>query len=154
MFLLPILIILAIIIVYQITKYMTVSMLMPINSVEIIKNFFSLTYVENRGAAFGTMMGGRWFFVALTVIVVVAGGIYYSKIYNKNESKIASLALVLVAGGAIGNCIDRLFRGYVVDMLSFNFFGYSFPVFNFADICVVIGAVLLVVSLCFTKEGK
>lgn len=97
-------------------------------------------------------MGGRWFFVALTVIVVVAGGIYYSKIYNKNESKIASLALVLVAGGAIGNCIDRLFRGYVVDMLSFNFFGYSFPVFNFADICVVIGAVLLVVSLCFTKE--
>lgn len=66
-------------------------------------------------------MGGRWFFVALTVIVVVAGGIYYSKIYNKNESKIASLALVLVAGGAIGNCIDRLFRGYVVDMLSFNF---------------------------------
>ena len=142
MFLLPILIILAIIIVDQITKYMTVSMLMP------------LTYVENRGAAFGTMMGGRWFFVALTVIVVVAGGIYYSKIYNKNESKIASLALVLVAGGAIGNCIDRLFRGYVVDMLSFNFFGYSFPVFNFADICVVIGAVLLVVSLCFTKEGK
>ena len=58
MFLLPILIILAIIIVDQITKYMTVSMLMPINSVEIIKNFFSLTYVENRGAAFGTMMGG------------------------------------------------------------------------------------------------
>jgi signal peptidase II len=113
-----------------------------------------LTYVENRGAAFGTMMGGRWFFVALTVIVVVAGGIYYSKIYNKDKSKIASLALVLVAGGAIGNCIDRLFRGYVVDMLSFNFFGYSFPVFNFADICVVIGAVLLVVSLCFTKEGK
>lgn len=56
MFLLPILIILAIIIVDQITKYMTVSMLMPINSVEIIKNFFSLTYVENRGAAFGTMM--------------------------------------------------------------------------------------------------
>ena len=87
MFLLPILIILAIIIVDQITKYMTVSMLMPINSVEIIKNFFSLTYVENRGAAFGTMMGGRWFFVALTVIVVVAGGIYYSKIYmSKNCS--------------------------------------------------------------------
>ena len=150
MFLLPVLIILAIVIIDQITKYMTVSMLMPINSVEIIKNFFSLTYVENRGAAFGTMMGGRWFFVALTVIVVVAGGIYYSKIYNKDKSKIASLALVLVAGGAI----DRLFRGYVVDMLSFNFFGYSFPVFNFADICVVIGAVLLVVSLCFTKEGK
>ena len=154
MFLLPVLIILAIVIIDQITKYMTVSMLMPINSVEIIKNFFLLTYVENRWAAFGTKMCGRWFFVALTVIVVVAGAIYYSKIYNKDKSKIASLALVLVAGGAIGNCIDRLFRGYVVDMLSFNFFGYSFPVFNFADICVVIGAVLLVVSLCFTKEGK
>ena len=156
MFLLPVLIILAIVIIDQITKYMTVSMLMPINSVEIIKNFFSLTYVENRGAAFGTMMGGRWFFVALTVIVVVmfCDRVAASKIYNKDKSKIASLALVLVAGGAIGNCIDRLFRGYVVDMLSFNFFGYSFPVFNFADICVVIGAVLLVVSLCFTKEGK
>ena len=85
MFLLPVLIILAIVIIDQITKYMTVSMLMPINSVEIIKNFFSLTYIENRGAAFGTMMGGRWFFVALTVIVVVAGGIYYSKIYNKDK---------------------------------------------------------------------
>ena len=94
MFLLPVLIILAIVIIDQITKYMTVSMLMPINSVEIIKNFFSLTYVENRGAAFGTMMGGRWFFVALTVIVVVAGGIYYSKIYNKDKSNIISIKFV------------------------------------------------------------
>ena len=88
MFLLPVLIILAIVIIDQITKYMTVSMLMPINSVEIIKNFFSLTYVENRGAAFGTMMGGRWFFVALTVIVVVAGGIYYSRYIIKIKVKL------------------------------------------------------------------
>lgn len=154
MFLLPILIVLAIVVIDQITKYMVVSMLMPINSVEIIKGFFSLTYVENRGAAFGTMMGGRWFFVALTIAVVVAGCVYYYKNYSKKENRITKLALVLIAGGAIGNCIDRLFRSYVVDMLSFNFFGYSFPVFNFADICVVIGAFLLVVSLCFTKEVK
>lgn len=126
---------------------------MPINSVEIIKNFFSLTYVENRGAAFGTMMGGRWFFVALTVIVVVAGGIYYSKIYNKNESKIASLALVLVAGGAIGNCIDRLFRGYVVDMLSFNFLAtvslYLIRRYLCCNRCCFIGCFLM-----FYKRGK
>lgn len=154
MFLLPVIALVAMVLIDQITKYMTVSMLMPINSIELIKGFFSLTYVENRGAAFGTMEGARWLFVALTVAVLVGGGIYYSQLYKNKGSVLTRTALVLIAGGAVGNCIDRLFRGYVVDMLSFNFFGYSFPVFNFADICVVVGAFLLVVSLCFTKEVK
>lgn len=125
------------------TKMAALKYLVPIKSKSLIDGFFSLTYVENRGAAFGSMQGARWFFVIITVAIVVAAIIYYKRLEKNKQNILLRAAILLVASGAIGNLIDRVFRGYVVDFLDFYIFGYNFPVFNFADICVVVGAGLL-----------
>lgn len=149
MILMPLVFCAILIMIDQGIKYITVLGLKPVGSVDIISGFFSLTYVENRGAAFGMLQGGKWLFVVLTVVVCIVCAVYYVKLAEQNRLLIVRSAIVLICGGAIGNMIDRLFRGYVVDMLDFNIFGYDFPVFNFADICVCIGAFLLVVGIVF-----
>jgi signal peptidase II len=139
----------------QATKFIVIQKLMPIVNKDIINNFFSLTYVENRGAAFGSMQGARWFFIAITLVVVVLSFVYLARLQKKGSTKrlgMLNCSVVLIMGGAMGNFIDRLFRGYVVDFLNFNIFGYDFPVFNFADICVVCGAVLLLIWAFFVDE--
>lgn len=150
----PIITILLLVAVDQITKLAVVKWLMPVGSREIINGFFSLTYVENRGAAFGTLQGAGWLFVFITVVVLIGGAFYYRKLQIKGGSAVTKIALLLVGGGAIGNCIDRLLRGYVVDMLDFNLFGWDFPVFNFADICVCIGAFLIIVFVGFLGKSE
>lgn len=122
----------------QITKIASVSLLKPIGSVDIIKNVLSLTYVENRGAAFGILQNQRWIFIVFT-IAIIALIIGYSLKY-KPSSKIYNTSVVLIIAGGVGNLIDRVFRGFVVDMIEVTFINY--PVFNFADCCVVIGAML------------
>jgi signal peptidase II len=119
----------------------------------LIKNFFALTYVENKGAAFGAMQGARWFFVILT-FVLCGGIIYYLNKREKTKGKdmLLRAVVVLVVGGAIGNLIDRIIRGYVVDFLDFYIFGYNYPVFNVSDICVVCGAILLLTWVFWTDR--
>lgn len=152
MYIIPIISMLILIGIDQFTKYLTLKNIMPVGSIPIIGNFFSLTYVENRGAAFGAFQGGKWIFIIIAVLVLIFGAMYYKKLVDNAEGILARIALVLVGSGAIGNVIDRLFRNYVVDMLDFNILGYDFPVFNFADICVCVGAALLIVSVLFSKE--
>lgn len=138
----------------QATKYITLTALKPVGNIDIINGFFSFTYVENRGAAFGMLQGGKWIFVVLTVIVCVACIFYYHKLAVQNRLYSVRAAIILVCSGAVGNLIDRLFRGYVVDMLNFNILGYDFPVFNFADICVCTGAFLLAVGIMFFDKEE
>ena len=123
------------------------------HGITLIEGFFKLTYVENRGAAFGTMQGARWLLVVFTALVLIAGGIYYVKQCKIKGTAASRLAMVLIASGAIGNLIDRFLRGYVVDMLDFYIFGYNFPVFNVADICVVVGVGLFILAT-FLEERK
>ena len=97
--------------------------------------------------------GGRYLFIILTIIVCSYGFYLYYKLNKKNENLLLRTGILLVCSGAIGNIIDRIFRGFVVDMLNFYIFGYDFPVFNFADICVCVGAFLIILSsLLFDKE--
>ncbi len=154
MLLLPLIFFAVLVGVDQAAKYFAITVLKPLGSINIIEGFFSLTYVENRGAAFGIMQGGKWIFIILTVAVCIACVIYYSKLAAENRLMIVRAAIILVCSGAVGNMIDRLFRGYVVDMLDFNIFGYNFPVFNFADICVCVGAFLLVIGVMFFDRSK
>jgi len=135
------------ILIDQITKIITLKQLAPIGSVTIIENFLSFTYVENRGAAFGIMQNSRIFFLIFTVILI--GAIIYYTIKTKQNSKFYLISTSLIIAGGIGNFIDRLFRGYVVDMIEVTFISY--PVFNFADICIVIGAILFCVYMLFSK---
>jgi signal peptidase II len=122
-------------------------------SIPIIKDFFYITYVENDGAAFSMLSGARWFFVVLTIVVAAVIIAYYIKMPKTKYYKITRLSLLIIISGAVGNFIDRLLYGSVTDMLHFIFFGYSFAVFNFADICVCCGVALLVfIMLFFGKD--
>jgi len=135
----------------QITKYFTLNNLKPIGSVEILEGILSFTYVENRGAAFGIMQNARWIFITFTLITIVAIIVYIIRTKTKDKTLLTALSLILAGG--IGNMIDRILRGFVVDMIEVTFIDY--PVFNFADCCVVIGAILLGVYILFIyKEPK
>ncbi len=111
----------------------------------VIPDFFYLTYLENRGASFSMFQNFRWGLVALTVIALVVMVVFF----QKNKGFLVRLSLMLVIAGAVGNLIDRVRQGFVVDFLHFYPFGYDFPVFNVADICVDVGAALLIIWLLF-----
>ena len=138
------------IIIDQITKWLTVNHLKPIHNIDLIPNVLSLTYVENKGAAFGILQDARWVFIVVTFAVLLALGVYIIK--NKPQSKLFCWSCALIYAGAIGNLIDRVALGYVVDMIRVHFF--NFPVFNFADCCVVIGAALLCIHILIDQPEK
>lgn len=141
-----------IIILDQITKKWALDNLRLGPSRVIIKDFFELTYVENSGAAFGILQNRKLLFVVITVLVV--GGILtYMYRNNKTMSLLERVSLLSIMAGAIGNFIDRIFRGYVIDFFSFQFGNYYFPVFNIADIAIVIGTGLLIFIILSTS-GK
>ena len=115
---------------------------------EIIPDFFYLTYLENRGAAFSMLQNFRWGFVVITSIALVI----MIRFFLVHQERIARLSLSFLIAGAAGNLVDRIWQGFVVDFLHFYPFGYNFPVFNIADICVNVGAVLLAIWLLFLYQ--
>ena len=121
-------------------------------SIKVIENFFHITYTHNTGAAFSILEGQKWFFVFSALIACIGIVGYINK--SKDVTKLIKFALMLIIGGAIGNLIDRVVYGYVIDFLDFYIFGYDFPVFNVADCCITIGTGLLLLSIIFTKEEK
>lgn len=121
----------------QFTKYLAAKYLMPIGSYPVIKHFFHLTYVENRGAAFGMLQNKTLFFIVITVVVGIV--LIYSMIKLPGNS-LYNYTLAMILGGAIGNLIDRVRLGYVVDFIDFKFFP---AVFNVADSFIVVGAIIL-----------
>ena len=102
----------------------------------IIKDFFSLFYVQNFGAGFSILIGQRLFLILISLIALVA--IIYYLYRNKDIKKYEKILYPVLIGGILGNLFDRIIFGYVIDYLSFNFFGYEYPVFNFADMAIVI----------------
>lgn len=124
-----------ILIIDQLTKYWAVNYLMEVRDIPIIQGFFHLTYVENRGAAFGILQNQRLFFIIITAAVVIAIVGYLLK--EKKVHWILKISLYLVLAGAIGNFIDRMRLGYVIDF--FHLYN-RFPVFNVADCAIVVGA--------------
>jgi signal peptidase II len=139
------LITLLLIICDQVSKIAVLKYLKPVGTTVVLKDILSLTYVENRGAAFGILQNSRWVFICATIIILAVLIIY--KIKYKPQGKIINTSLCLLISGAIGNLIDRIFRGFVVDMLEVTFIEY--PVFNVADCFVVVGAILLGIYIMF-----
>ena len=136
----------------QITKYLTILFLKPIDTLPIIKNVIHLTYVENTGAAFGMMKNQRWLFMIVSTVAIIALLLYLFK--KKTQPKLENLASAFIVGGGIGNMIDRVFLGYVVDMIDFRLI--NFAVFNVADsfVCVGAGLLMLYIILSGVKEYK
>ena len=133
----------------QFIKMLVITNLKPIHAVEVIRGLLSFSYVENFGVAFGLMSGMAWIIIALTAIVLVGLIVYIFR--YKHHTFLSYTACTLIVAGGIGNLIDRVAFGYVVDYIYVHFFPY---VFNFADCCVVVGAVLFAVWYLFFKEKK
>lgn len=117
-------------------------------SVVFIKNFLNWTYIENRGAAFSILEGKRWLLVVATFLMVC---ICIYLLLSKRVTRLpVQLSLALIIAGGVGNLIDRVFRGYVVDYIDLNFKPFDgFAIFNFADCLVVVGTILLFVCILF-----
>ncbi|WP_026485583.1 signal peptidase II [Caldanaerobius polysaccharolyticus] len=146
---LELLIVVSIVVLDQLTKYFAQVYLKPINTFPLIKNFFHLTYVENRGAAFGILQNQLWFFIIITIMAGFA--LMYLMISVPERNRHIRLILAMILGGAIGNFIDRIRLGYVVDFLDFKVWSY---IFNIADSFIVIGAILLCTMILFGKENQ
>jgi signal peptidase II len=135
----------------QITKWMIVDRFRYGESIPVIMNFFSLTYIRNTGAAFGILASANPafripFFVIVPLVALVSIGMIFRKL-PENEVKLSS-ALSLVIGGAIGNLVDRVTLSYVVDFLDFHWkFQYHFPAFNVADSAICVGVAVLMWDL-------
>lgn len=134
------------IVVDRISKLWALNTLAQGNDVVIIKNLFSFSYLENRGAAFGIFQNKLLFLVLITLIVVI--GVLYFIIKYKPKSKLLKISLALIISGAIGNLLDRVFYKFVVDFICIHYKDiYYFPTFNVADILVVIGTILLAIYI-------
>lgn len=128
----------------QLVKILIKTKMELFQEITIIPNFFSLYYVENDGAAFSILQNQTIFLVAISIICIILIDKYLSK-----ETKLINMTKIsfgMLIGGIIGNLIDRLLYGTVTDYLSFNFFSYEFPIFNFADICITIGILLIIIA--------
>lgn len=140
-------VVLAVLVADRVTKLICQQYLMPLRSVPVIKGIFHLTYVENTGVAFGMLQGRNWFFIP--AVIVVSALLSYLLWSMKDANRYMKVSLALILGGAIGNLIDRIWLGYVVDFLDFR----VWPVFNVADSCVVVGAILLGYLVIVKGEG-
>ena len=138
-----IILIIAFVYLDQITKYLAVIFLKTIDTFPIIQDVIHFTYVENRGAAFGMLKNHRWVFMIVSVVGIVALTWYLVK--HRHEGNLQSLALSMIVAGGIGNMIDRVVLGYVVDFIDFTLI--DFAVFNVADMFVCVGCGLEVLFL-------
>ena len=128
----------------QILKYAVTTNLRYAEDVTIIPNLLDITYVENRGAAFGIFQNQRWFFIIFAALMI-AFFIYLIKYENLNDKMFLTAAALIISGG-LGNLIDRLFLGYVVDYIKLSFFS---PICNFADYCITFGTIILIIYVVF-----
>ena len=135
----------------QITKWNIVQNFELYQEKIIVPGIFSLFYIQNEGAAWGIFQGKMVFFYLVTLIVV--GYLIYMFQQEKNKTKLVGISFALILSGAIGNFIDRLLNGYVVDMFRLDFI--NFPIFNVADVCLTVGVALMLIHvLFFEKEEK
>ena len=153
----------------QITKFVVKKLMNLRESIGIIGDFFQFTYIENPGMAFGLQMENKILFTILSIGAAVVVFVYLYRM--RNEKMMLVVALSFIMGGAIGNLIDRLFYGRVVDFLDFEFFDISipefsflfidfpgleltrWPIFNIADTSVSIGMIIITWMIFFVKDA-
>jgi len=130
----------------RLAKMWALTSLKESNGVILIKDFFKLEYLENRGAAFGILQN-KLILLTLVTLLVISGMIYYIIKY-KPKSKFLRISFALIISGALGNLYDRLFYKYVVDFILVHYKEvYYFPTFNIADMFVVVGTLILAISI-------
>lgn len=134
----------------RIYKLLCISNLNFGESITIIKDFFNISLLSNTGAAFNILSSNTLFLIIITLISCYIIYKYFIKDNNLND--FTKIIYGILFGGIIGNLIDRVYYGYVIDYLDFNVFGINMPIFNFADICIVIS--VLIISVQTLKGDK
>lgn len=133
-----------------ISKQLVLYFMVENQTIQIIPHFFSLTYVKNTGVAF-SMLEGNILFILLMSVIVVGVLVYFAK--SKGNGRLEKICYSMILGGALGNFLDRIFYGYVIDFFDFTLFGFKMAIFNVADVLIVCGVFLLIV-LELLKERK
>ena len=133
-----------------ISKQLILYFMVENQTIQIIPHFFSLTYVKNTGVAF-SMLEGNILFILLMSMIVVGVLVYFAK--SKGNGRLEKICYSMILGGALGNFLDRIFYGYVIDFFDFSLFGFKMAIFNVADVLIVCGVFLLIV-LELLKERK
>lgn len=134
----------------RIFKFIVSSEMVLGETAAVINNFFHITYIHNDGAAFGMMAGNQVFLVWIPAVMMVCCAVVLVVMRNKID-RIMSISIALVIGGGIGNLIDRLMYGYVIDFIDFKVWN---PIFNIADVAVCTGCGLLVLYFIVTDRRK
>ncbi len=142
-------VIIVLILVDQISKFLVLKYLKPIRTYPLIQNFFHLTYAENRGAAFSILQGKQCFLIVTTILFTMFLIYFLIKLPTGNDTLLIRISLTLIIGGAIGNLVDRIRLGFVVDFFDFRYI--NFAIFNTADSFVVVGTILLAFIILFGK---
>ena len=150
----PVIVIL--VILDYLTKYFVKTKFFPFTKINVINHLFNLVYVKNRGIAFGLLSTlpeymRNIFLIWIPVVTCVVLFLYI--LFSKKMSKIATIGFVLIISGAIGNLIDRIFYGYVVDFLDFYFKSFHWPAFNFADSYISVGIFFIFLDT-FVKKNS
>lgn len=132
------------IIVDQVLKILVSSKIALNHGFILIKNLLSITLVHNDGAAFSILSGNRLLLIVIGLLALIGISLYLNSIDYLSGYDTFTYSLLI--GGVVGNLIDRIIHGVVIDYISLNIFGYNFPVFNFADICIVVSIVFIIVN--------
>lgn len=147
------LIVVIIIALDQISKYWVINNIGPTDSITVIPEVIDFVYVKNTGAAFSFLADKTYGIIFLSCIsVAFCIGVVWFMIKKKPQNKLLTISLALMLSGALGNVIDRISRGYVVDFIETTFI--KFPVFNVADIAITLGAVLVIIFVLFFDKSK
>lgn len=126
-----------------IVKYLIDKLLIVNESIVVIKNFFNITYVRNTGAAWSIFSANTFLIIVVSGLIIL--GIIFYIMKNKPSNKLEKISYSLILGGAIGNFINRVVCLYVIDYFDINIFGWDYPIFNLADIFIVVGVIMLVI---------
>ena len=138
----------------QFTKHLISSSMQLGQSQEIINNFFYFTYAHNTGVAWVMLAGHLWLFIIVALVSAVLMIVFFMK--TRRNEVLTRFGLVLTFAGMAGNLIDRVVYGYVRDFIDVVIFNYNFPIFNVADMAVVIGVILIIIEIVFEEyiHGK
>lgn len=136
---------LGVIVLDQGTKFLAKAYISPGEHIRFIPYFMDLTYTENKGASFGMLAENRWVFMVASTVAIIGIIVFLIKYREVHPSLQISMALIL--GGGVGNMIDRVFRGAVIDFFEFSF--VNFAIFNVADMFITFGAIILGIYLIF-----
>lgn len=131
------------------TKQLIIDNLLFNSEIVIIKNFFSITHIRNTGAAWGIFSSKT---DILSIVTIICSLLIVYLMYATTKNKIVFFCLSAILAGALGNLIERIRLNYVTDFLSFDIFGYHFPDFNFADICITLGCFTLLIYVIFIAK--